>query len=201
LNVVAAYHGEMGHGGMGTEQVRMWRNPDEDRILLMAGHTTGYAVEPRGEYIFGIVAGEPMRSRRGRERRLVLPGQLVAWDPSQAHASEAVGGRPWTSHLMVVEIADLPGLAGDEESDAPPPPRPHPPARAGGPTSPANGRGVCACGGYVREMPGWRVEIVHDGHGDTRTPCAPPPRPGTPPPVARARLLGVFPIPRGDGQH
>jgi hypothetical protein len=81
LNVVAAYHGEMGHGGMGTEQVRMWRNPDEDRILLMAGHTTGYAVEPRGEYIFGIVAGEPMRSRRGRERRLVLPGQLVAWDP------------------------------------------------------------------------------------------------------------------------
>ena len=101
---------------MGTEQVRMWRSPDEDRVLLMAGHTTGYAVEPRGEYIFGVVAGEPMRSRRGRERRLILPGQLVAWDPSQAHAGEAVGGRSWTSHLMVVEIADLPGLAGDEES-------------------------------------------------------------------------------------
>jgi AraC-like DNA-binding protein len=111
LNVVAAYH-----GGVGSEQVRMWRNPDEDRILLMAGHTTDYAVEPRGEYIFGIVAGEPMRSRRGRERRLILPGQLVAWDPSQPHTGEAVGGRPWTSRLMVVEIADLAGLVGDEES-------------------------------------------------------------------------------------
>ena len=40
--------------------------------------------------------------------------------------------------------------------------RPH---RAGGPTSLANGRGVCARGNYVREMPGWRVELVHDGHG------------------------------------
>ena len=35
--------------------------------------------------------------------------------------------------------------------------RPH---RAGGPTSLANGRGVCARGNYVREMPGWRVELV-----------------------------------------
>ena len=49
----------------------------------MAGRTTRYAIEPRGEYVFGVVAGQPMRSRRGRERRLVRPGQLVAWDPSQ----------------------------------------------------------------------------------------------------------------------
>ena len=40
--------------------------------------------------------------------------------------------------------------------------RPH---RAGGPTSLVNGRGVCARGNYVREMPGWRVELVHDGLG------------------------------------
>ena len=33
----------------------MWRPADEDRILLMAGHTTRYAIEPRGEYVFGIV--------------------------------------------------------------------------------------------------------------------------------------------------
>ena len=39
------------------------------------------------------------------------------------------------------------------------------PHRAGGPTSLANGRGVCARGNYVREMPGWRVELVHDGLG------------------------------------
>ena len=40
--------------------------------------------------------------------------------------------------------------------------RPH---RAGGPTSFANGRGVCARGNYVREMPGWQVELVDDGLG------------------------------------
>ncbi|WP_214401079.1 DUF222 domain-containing protein [Pseudonocardia lacus] len=40
--------------------------------------------------------------------------------------------------------------------------RPH---RAGGPTSYTNGRGVCARGNYVREMPGWKVEVLHDGLG------------------------------------
>ena len=40
--------------------------------------------------------------------------------------------------------------------------RPH---RLGGPTSLANGRGVCARGNYVREMPGWHTELVHDGLG------------------------------------
>jgi len=39
-------------------------------------------------------------------------------------------------------------------------------SRAGGPTSFVNGRGVCARGNYVREMPGWHVETIHDGLGD-----------------------------------
>jgi len=39
------------------------------------------------------------------------------------------------------------------------------PHRAGGPTSLTNGRGVCARGNYVREMPGWHIELVHDGLG------------------------------------
>jgi hypothetical protein len=39
------------------------------------------------------------------------------------------------------------------------------PHRAGGPTSFANGRGVCARGNYVRELPGWEVELVDDGLG------------------------------------
>ena len=102
---------------MATDRVRMWRPADEDRVLLMAGRTTRYAIEPRGEYVFGVVAGQPMRSRRGRERRLVRPGQLVAWDPSSAHAGVAVDGRPWSSRLMVVEVGDLASLAGDQESD------------------------------------------------------------------------------------
>src|SRR6476646_5122223 len=102
---------------MASEQVRMWRPGGEDRVLLMAGRTTRYAIEPRGEYVFGVVAGQPMRSCRGRERRLVRPGQLVAWDPSAAHAGAAVDGRPWSSRLMVVEVGDLAALASDEESD------------------------------------------------------------------------------------
>ncbi len=42
------------------------------------------------------------------------------------------------------------------------------PRRAGGPTSVANGRGTCARGNYVKEMPGWQIETVHDGdqHSD-----------------------------------
>jgi hypothetical protein len=79
---------------MGPEQVRMWRPADEDRVLLMAGKTAHYAIEPRGEYVFGVVTRQPMRSRRGREHRLVLPGQLVAWDPSSAHAGAALDARP-----------------------------------------------------------------------------------------------------------
>src|SRR6478736_3376790 len=102
---------------MAGDPVRMWRAPEHDRVLLMAGRTTRYAIEPRGEYVFGVVAEQPMRSRRGRERRLVQPGQLVAWDPSDAHAGAAVDGRPWSSRLMVVEVGDLTALAGDEESN------------------------------------------------------------------------------------
>jgi AraC-like DNA-binding protein len=101
---------------MATEQVRMWRNADEDRVLLIAGQTSHYAIEPRGEYVFGVVTGQPMRSRRGRERRVVLPGQLVAWDPSSAHAGTAVDARPWTARLMVVEGAGLAELAGDDDA-------------------------------------------------------------------------------------
>src|SRR3954465_10149994 len=102
---------------MATDRVRMWRPAHEDRVLMMAGRTTRYAIEPRGEYVFGVVAGQPMRSRRGRERRLVRPGELVAWDPSSEHAGGAVDGRPWSSRLMVVEVADLAHLASDAESD------------------------------------------------------------------------------------
>lgn len=95
----------------------MWRPADEDRVLLMAGTTSRYAIEPRGEYVFGTVAGRPMRARRGRKTHLVLPGQLVAWDPSDAHAGAGVDGRAWTSRLLLVEVADLHALAGDPETD------------------------------------------------------------------------------------
>src|ERR1700750_2367923 len=81
-----------GYRGGVPEQVRMWRPADDDRVLLMAGRTAGYAIEPRGDFVFGLVDGAPMASRRGRERRLVTPGEVVAWDPSAAHAGTAVDG-------------------------------------------------------------------------------------------------------------
>jgi AraC-like DNA-binding protein len=102
---------------MATEQVRMWRPADDDRVLLMAGQTTRYAMEPRGEYIVGVVTRQPMRSRRGPERRLVRPGQLVAWDPSGAHSGRSVDDQPWSSRLMVIEVDALAALAGSQESD------------------------------------------------------------------------------------
>ena len=93
----------------------MWRPDGDDRLLLMAGRTTRYAVEPRGEYIVGVVAGRPMRARRGRERRLVRPGELVVWDPSSPHSGTAVDDRPWSSRLMVIETAALATFALGEE--------------------------------------------------------------------------------------
>ena len=95
----------------------MWRPAGQDRLLLMAGQTTHYAIEPRGEYVFGVVARRSMRARRGRERRLVRPGELVAWDPSSAHSGAGVDAQPWSARLMVLEVADLATIAGDRESD------------------------------------------------------------------------------------
>jgi AraC-like DNA-binding protein len=102
---------------MATERVRMWRPAGAERVLMMAGQTARYAIEPRGEYVFGIVTREPMRARRGSRTYLVRPGELVAWDPSARHAGRGVDGRAWTSALMVVEIADLRALASDPEAD------------------------------------------------------------------------------------
>jgi len=93
------------------DPVRMWRAAG---ALCMVGQTDRYAIAPRGEYVFGIVARAPMLSRRGRERRLVQPDSLLAWDPSQPHAGAAVDG-PWTSRLIIVEAADLATLANDTE--------------------------------------------------------------------------------------
>ena len=94
LNVLAA--GSLTR--MATEQVRMWRSPDEDRVLLMAGQTTQYAMEPRGEYVFGIVDGQPMRSRRGRERRrrTARPARRLGplWGPRRKGREPADHGPP-----------------------------------------------------------------------------------------------------------
>lgn len=82
-----------------TADVRLWR--PAEHVLMLAGRTNGYAIEPRGEYVFGVVAGQPMRAKRGGQRHVVQPGQLVAWDPSKAHSGDS--DKRWSARLMIVE--------------------------------------------------------------------------------------------------
>jgi AraC-like DNA-binding protein len=99
------------------DRVRMWRPSGLDGVLLMEGQTTTYGIEPRGDYVFGVVEDGAMRSRRGRERRLVEAGQLVAWDPSGPHSGAGVDGRAWSTRLMVIEVGDLLDLVADSDRD------------------------------------------------------------------------------------
>lgn len=102
-----------------SEDVRIWRPVDDSRVLAMAGRTVGYAVDPRDEYVLGVIADQVMHARRGRERRLARPGQILAWDPSGAHSGSAVEGRPWFARLIVVGSADLAALVGDRPASLP----------------------------------------------------------------------------------
>jgi AraC-like DNA-binding protein len=102
---------------MDSEQVRIWRSAEEDGVMLMAGRTTHYSIAPRAQYVFGIIADHPMLARRGARRWLVQPGQIVAWDPSEAHAGTAADGQPWSARLMVIDAYHLTTLATDQESE------------------------------------------------------------------------------------
>jgi hypothetical protein len=67
---------------MATERVRMWRPADEDRVLLMAGRTTHYAIETaletpttrleRDERLTGWLRALIDRSPAGRLQRSPL---------------------------------------------------------------------------------------------------------------------------------
>ncbi|MCD2192140.1 hypothetical protein LQ327_01870 [Actinomycetospora endophytica] len=70
---------------------------------------------------------------------------------------------------VIARLIDLRdgGRCRDPYCDAPIRHRDHiRPRRADGPTSLANGRGVCARGNYVKEMPGWQTDVIHDGRGE-----------------------------------
>ena len=83
-----------------------------------------------------------------------------------------------------------------------PPPRPHPPPPRGRADQP----GQRARGVRPRQLRARNAGLAGRARPrrprtTIRTPCAPPRRPGTPTSAEQARLLGVFPIPRGDGEH
>jgi AraC-like DNA-binding protein len=95
--------------------VRAWRTPDHERFLWMRGITTGYRVDPVGEFIIGVAARRPYRLRRGRSSQLVCPGRLVVLDPSTAHAGAPAGAGPWAGFLLVAELQDLEAAVVDED--------------------------------------------------------------------------------------
>jgi AraC-like DNA-binding protein len=83
--------------------VRVWRADVAGGCLCMRGTTTGYAVDPVGEYIVGVMVAGAMRVRRGRERIEFGPRDVCTWDPSAAHRGTPYGCRSWDARLLVLE--------------------------------------------------------------------------------------------------
>lgn len=100
---------------MNDEAVKMWRPLGQDGVLLLHGRTRSYRVDPRGEYIFGLVTDSVMDVRRGGFRERVGAGQVVLWDPTGIHEGASPDGRAWTSRLVVLELGALTKLVCDEE--------------------------------------------------------------------------------------
>jgi hypothetical protein len=110
----------------------------------------------------GPLAREMVLGSKGRRwwRRLFT-------QPAGGSGNTVVGGDPhrrrfngWLAQL--IQLRDQ--TCRDPYCDAPIRHTDHGVAfRAGGPTTLTNGRGVCARGNYVREMPGWRVDLVSNG--------------------------------------
>jgi hypothetical protein len=128
----------------------------EDGTGAGSAEVVGYGPIPAG------VAHDLLHATEGKRwwRRLfTMPdgGPLIGGDPRRRAFDGVLAG--------LIGVRDG-GLCRDPHCDAPirhvDHIRPH---RTGGPTSFANGRGVCARGNYVREMPGWQVELVDDGLG------------------------------------
>lgn len=110
------------------------------------------------------LAREIIASSRGRKwwRRLFTApaGQLVGGDPTRRRFDG------WLAKLIVLRDQ----TCRDPFCDAPIRHLDHIVRYAdGGPTSYGNGRGTCARGNQVREMPGWKVERVHTGPDQPHT--------------------------------
>ena len=84
----------------------------------MSGMTTGYAVDPLGEYVVGVVVAGAMLARRGRERFVFEPGDVCAWDPSGAHSGRPYACTSWQARLLVIETPSMEGIVRESEGSA-----------------------------------------------------------------------------------
>jgi AraC-like DNA-binding protein len=81
----------------------------------MSGATTGYAMDPVGEYVVGVVVAGAMRVRRGRECFVFAPGDVCAWDPSAAHRGTPYACMSWAARLLILESPALERIVGGPE--------------------------------------------------------------------------------------
>jgi AraC-like DNA-binding protein len=97
------------------DEVTVWRTPGQERLIWMEGRTTGYRVDPVGEYVIGVATSVGYRLHRGGRRDTVAPNQLVVLDPSSAHSGTPIDTGPWAGRLLVIELPDVAaGAAGVE---------------------------------------------------------------------------------------
>jgi AraC-like DNA-binding protein len=94
------------HGGVG-EFIRARRPADVPQVLLMEGVVSSHGIDPQGQYCIGLIGGRAMRLRRGRQSRVLRPGELGLLDPSGPHAGAPAEGEPWSCRLIIIELADL----------------------------------------------------------------------------------------------
>jgi AraC-like DNA-binding protein len=73
----------------------------------MSGTSTGYTVDPVGEYVVGVVIAGAMRVRRGGERFVFGPGDVCRWDPSAAHSGTPHACPRWQARLLILESPAL----------------------------------------------------------------------------------------------
>jgi AraC-like ligand binding domain len=83
----------------------------------MSGTTAAYAVDPLGEYVFGLVTAGAMEVRRRRERFGFQPGDACAWDPSAPHSGRAYGCAYWQARLRGMPHSELGVIAARTPSD------------------------------------------------------------------------------------